>query len=582
MIKTRDYVDEQGPKYMFYSFFVEAKHLVTWNRVCFATVTSFLVASLAYGTVKAAILSFGIFIVSLFSGRYAEYLLGGVMGDYLGATICIAEVFILTLLLLLSHMDYHTEFLHDFAGFVTMCLSGNSTPQAVINEALNDERIVALLKFATVIIFTTIWCTFVGHPPVFVRKTVTAKGESNDIQVSLVTDCEDCNNHSDEAMSSLQSALLDDEQSFSSLYDSARAYLDTLAKPVGSLGTLEDWAARLAVLQRSSKPTANNIVCLIFAGDHGVAKDKDHGGAKCSAYPQSVTQKVLEGLENNMAGASVLAASNNVEIRVVDVGLAADVKAAEVVIVSKHKINGGTNNFCNEPAMSKTEVEKCILSGREETKRFVKDNKADVLVFGEVGIGNTTTSSALIASLTGEPIESLCDSGATLHRTGGDNSIIANKINIVKEALKYHGAKKMIDKPLLALENVGGAEIAAIAGGIIEASENNIAVLVDGFIVTTAAMIACLISPAACRVLLLATRSTERGQCVAIKAIQDIAKKHGIPALSEPALNMSLRMGEATGGLVAVPILRSATAIFSEMATLEAVLNLKCEKSKNC
>jgi nicotinate-nucleotide--dimethylbenzimidazole phosphoribosyltransferase len=579
LVKTRDYVDEAGPKYKFYSFFVEAKHLVTWHRVVFATTTSFAVASLAYGATNALVLISCVFSAVVFSGRYAEYLLGGVMGDYLGATICVTEIYLLTVLILLTQLENHKEFVLDLMTQFTLFQSGSLTYQSLIDGISKDDKKAALFRFAAVGVFTTIWCSCVGHPPVFVRESVAAKGDTDEIRIALPS--EKNGNQNKNALSTLDTALSNEKMSFKSRYDTARNYLDSLAKPVGSLGTLEDWAARLAVFQCSSKPTIDKVACLIFAGDHGVAKDKSDGGANCSAYPQAVTQKVLEALEYNLAGASVLAAANDIHLHVVDVGLAIDsgstFGAGNVVVVSEHKVKGGTENFCDGPAMSNIELDGCILAGREETKRCIrKMQEVQLLVFGEVGIGNTTSSSALIAALTGEPVDTLCGSGATKDRIGDEN-IISNKIKIIEEAIQCHSASQMANNPTMALENVGGAEIAAIVGGILEASEKNIPVLVDGFIVTTAAMIAVLMSPAVCRILCFATRSTERGQQVAIDTIKRIAIQNGFPEPTEPALDMSLRMGEATGALMAVPLLRSAAAIISDLATLETVLKLELE-----
>jgi len=295
-----------------------------------------------------------------------------------------------------------------------------------------------------------------------------------------------------------------------------------------------------------------------------------------------------------MAGASVLAKQHNVLLRVIDVGLAAppgidscsdlvgSFAGGEVVESSEHKVNGGTKNFCKFPAMTQEELDRCMLAGRHEVKRIIDEMKAGsstVLVFGEVGIGNTTASSALIAALTGEPVDILCGGGATTSREGDESkSIISNKISIIKQAMAHHGALTMPNNPTLALKNVGGTEIAAIVGGILEASERNIAVIVDGFIVTVAAMVACLISPNVSRLLLFATKSTEIGQAIAIDTIRKVASNNSIPRPAEPALNMSLRMGEGTGALMAVPLLRSAAAVLSELATLEEVLSLEMKK----
>eukprot|EP00521_Asterionellopsis_glacialis_P010889 CAMPEP_0195305254 /NCGR_PEP_ID=MMETSP0707-20130614/35958_1 /TAXON_ID=33640 /ORGANISM="Asterionellopsis glacialis, Strain CCMP134" /LENGTH=286 /DNA_ID=CAMNT_0040369319 /DNA_START=50 /DNA_END=907 /DNA_ORIENTATION=- len=286
-----------------------------------------------------------------------------------------------------------------------------------------------------------------------------------------------------------------------------------------------------------------------------------------------------------MAGASVLASANDVSLHVFDVGLATDYGntfgSSNVVSVSEYKVIGGTQNFCKGPAMSKEQVDGCILAGRKETNRIIQELKTEVLVFGEVGIGNTTTSSALIAAITDKAIDSLCGFGATTDRDG-DATIISRKIEIVKKAMSCHKTSNMVDNPTLALQNVGGTEIAAMVGGIIQASDQNIPVLVDGLIVTTAAMIAVLIEPRVCRILFFATKSTEQGQLLAMEKIQNIAKRHKFPTSpEEPALNMNLRMGEGTGALLAVPLLRSAVAIVSEMATLNDVLSLKMNYNTN-
>lgn len=378
----------------------------------------------------------------------------------------------------------------------------------------------------------------------------------------------------------LETSLIDTNQNFTQRYNAVRSYLDSLAKPVGSLGTIEDYGARIAALQRTAKPTINNPICLIFACDHGVAKDESEGGMNCSAYPQAVSRKVLEGLDRGIAGASVLARCNDVALRVVDVGLA-DGGATqyewsnEVVHSSESKVNGGTNNFCTGHAMSEEEVEQCILTGRKETSKFISELNVNIVIFGEVGIGNTTSSSALIAALTGEDVESLCGTGASTTRDGVNDEVISKKITIIKQALEYHKSSSLKGSPLKALQAVGGAEIAAIVGGMLEASERDIPILVDGFIVTTAALIACLMDASVTRVLLFATQSTEMGQAVALNAISDIAKSNDIPVPSMPALNMNLRMGEATGALLAMPLVRSACAVVAELATLNEVLAIE-------
>ena len=494
------------------------------------------------------------------------------MGDYLGATICVTEVYLLTIILLMGMCDQHLQVWTALRMFLSDMTAGKITSTTMlIQEFGKSPELFSLAKFVAVVTFTSLWCRNVGLPPVFVRKTVAENGPSDDIQIALVTSGKE---GEEEGENTLEAYLNDEKHDFTQRYDAIRNYLDSLAKPVGSLGTLEDWASRLAALQKQQKPKVDNMACLIFAADHGVAKDVKDGGMNCSAYPSSVTEKVVIGLDNELAGASVLAACNNVDLRVIDVGLVSEIEwAGKIVQASDRKIVGGTDNFCTGNAMTSEQVEQCILSGRIETGKTIDEMSCNVILFGEVGIGNTTTSATLIAALTGKDPAELCGSGASTSRDGVNVEIVKKKVSILKEALKYHGPSSMKGQPYKALKAVGGAEIAAIAGGILEATERNVPVLIDGFICTTAAMIACQINPTASRAVLFATESTERGQTVALEEITKIAVENGFPAPEGPALRMKLRMGEGTGALTAAPLLKSACAVLS-MGTLEQVLSL--------
>jgi len=566
LIRTRDYVDEAGPKYKFYSFMVQAKHLVSWHRVLFALFSSYYVATLFYGRIMAWIMIVTVMFVAHLSGMYGEYLLGGIMGDYLGATICITEIVVLTMILAKSSILNLSQWIR---------VVRERGPDSLWDAAcMQDHPIGVLARFFLVIFFTGIWCCFIGHPNVLVRESAIDAQNTDpedDIRISLKA-ARDTN--SDKKNSGRQVAEFicsESESSFQERFDAVMVYLDSLAKPVGSLGTLENWASKLAALQRTLQPSVDPVACLIFAADHGIAKDPSEGGEKCSSYPQAVTRSVLQGLEHGIAGASVLAKRNHVSLRVVDVGVCGEPFQGDVVVSSPLKIQGGTRNFCVGPAMTTVEVERCIRLGREELSQYICDTNAMVVVLGEVGIGNTTASSALIAQLTDFSVESVCGGGAMTGREV-DQASIAKKISIVKKAIMLHGSS--IQGAMDALERLGGAEIAALVGAILEASERNLAILVDGFIVTTAALLAALLSPYVCRVLLLATQSAEIGQLAAIQRIQSIAQENGIPRLESPAITMGLRMGEASAALLAVPILRIATVVLSEMGTIQDIISL--------
>lgn len=177
-----------------------------------------------------------------------------------------------------------------------------------------------------------------------------------------------------------------------------------------------------------------------------------------------------------------------------------------------------------------------------QERKVIDELTGDIVIYGEVGIGNTTTSSTLITVLAGVNVELLCGTGASTTRDRIDDDVVAKKISIVKEAMimNYHKASSLLGKPLKALEAVGGAEICAMVGGMLESSQRNLPILVDGFISTCAAMIASMFDASVTRALLFATVSTERGQAIALNVIKDIALSNNFPAPTEPALKMNL------------------------------------------
>lgn len=563
LIRTRPYVDEVGPKSPFYSFMVQAKYLVSWDRVGFAVMTCYWIATLFYGYKTAAVLILVVLAFAHSSGSFGEYILGGVMGDYLGATICVTEILVLTMILVKD--DVVATCLDIFE-----TLKNNVTADTFIGLLTDAWRepntpVGVLIRFVVIMSLATIWSKNVGYPPINYNE-----GLSEDTQ-KVTADKANGEMSAPSARQEAESICKASESTFQQRYDAARDYLDCLAKPVGSLGTLEDWAARLVALQRTTRPTVDPVTCLIFAGDHGAAKALEDGGEGCSSYPQAVTRSVLVGLEREIAGASVLAKANNVRLRVIDVGVAGGASNDNnVVVVSPNKLQGGgTRNFCNEAAMTSEEVERCIRIGRDELVRAVVENKSNAVVLGEVGIGNTTSSSALVAQFTKADVSTVCGGGATLAREA-DQAAVSKKVTIVKKALKRHGSS--ITSGADALAKLGGAEIASLVGAMLEASERSVPVLVDGFIVTAAALVATNMSPNTCRILFFSSQSAEKGQLAAIKSIQDIAMENGIPISATPALAMNLRMGEATAALLAVPILRSAAAVVADMGTIQDIL----------
>jgi len=564
LIRTRDYVAEVGPKSPFYIFMVEAKHLVTWPRVAFASAYSFGVTSMFYGPVFALTLIMAVLILAHIAGRKGDYLLGGVMGDFLGGTICLCDLFVLVVIMakgtIVELYQYCVEALS-----LTEAPDGLVIPVQLI-ELWNNERTRPLIHFGLLVTVLSIWCSVVGPNDMYNRED---SAETSGTEGSgYIAPCFEANGEP-LTRQVAEGVLTSPDSTFQERHAAAQTYLDSLAKPVGSLGTLEEWAARLSALQRTTKPTADNVACLIFAGDHGVAKSPEEGGEGCSLYPQAVTRGVLASLEKGVAGASVLARTNGVKLRVIDVGVAGNLFEGKVVNSDPDKLHGGTRNFCSEPAMTAEECSRCMQIGRKSLIEVVEQTSSKVVCLGEVGIGNTTSSSALIAALTGQVADSVCGGGAYATKTRNEDAV-SKKIHIVKRALKRHGRDGI--PASVALANLGGAEIAAMAGAMLEASERDIAVLVDGFIATAAALVAVGISPNACHCMFLTTNSAEKGQKAAIETIQAAANLNYIPMPPSPVLSMGLRMGEGSAAIMAVPIIRSSAAVMSDMATIQDVL----------
>jgi len=565
LIRTKDYVAEVGPKSPYYIFMVQAKHLVSWPRVFVAILHSFAVTAFFYDAFTASCLLVAVLLLSHCIGWRGDYLLGGVMGDFLGGTICVCEILILTLILSKDAIaELHQSFLR--------AISDADGPEGFavhfqLASLWNDVRIRPIVVFVALVIAINIWCKLVGGKDMYDRED--ASDTSTEDTTSSTND-ENSNGSGDPSPRQVASDVITSSAAtFTEKYNAALVYLDSLAKPVGSLGTLESWAAKLSALQRTTTPSAASAACLIFAGDHGVAKAPEEGGEGCSLFPQAVTRAVLLGLEREVAGASVLAKANDVTLKVIDAGVAGEPFDGKVIHSSPDKLSNGTRNFCKEPAMTAEECARCIKIGRSSFIKVVEEHSPTIVALGEVGIGNTTSSSALIAALTGQSVESVCGGGAFAARTINEDAV-SKKIDIVTRALNRF---LPVNTPAaVVLANFGGAEIAALAGAMLEAADRNVAVLVDGFIATAAALVAVSISPNVCHVLFLTSNSAEEGQKAAIEQIQAIASQNNIPVPASPVLSMSLRMGEGTAALLSVPILRSAAAIMQDMATIQDIL----------
>ena len=321
--------------------------------------------------------------------------------------------------------------------------------------------------------------------------------------------------------------------------DAAIARQAQLTKPAGSLGRLEHLACELAGLQATEQPRAATVPIIIFAGDHGVVAQG------VSAYPQEVTIAMMANFAAGGAAVSVLAHELGSTLEVVDAGTLAQTPIPGIIT---DKPRHGSRDFSQEAALTPAEVAFALECGK---RAVLRAKAADILIFGEMGIGNTTASSAIAAALLGVGAEQTAGSG-----TGVDAKGRALKARVIDQAIARHGLMQPGSPTESVLCAVGGLEIVAICGAIIAAAQRRIPVLVDGFIVSAAALAAVRLNPS-CRPYLVAShRSAEQGHRLVLETLK-----------LQPLVDLDLRLGEGSGAAIALPLLRLACALHNNMAT---------------
>jgi nicotinate-nucleotide--dimethylbenzimidazole phosphoribosyltransferase len=320
----------------------------------------------------------------------------------------------------------------------------------------------------------------------------------------------------------------------------ARARLDSLTKPLGSLGRLEDFAAQWVTIRRGVPIGELKKAVYVFAADHGIAAEG------VSAYPSEVTRQMVLNFLADGAAVNVLARLHHAAVHVVDVGVDADLRDHPALL--QHKVRYGSRNMLREPAMSEDELQAALTAG----KGLAEDayaQKIDLLAVGEMGIGNTTSASVMTAALTGAPPSLVTGRG-----TGVDNVAYEKKCAVVTRVLHRHFASPA--PPREVLRCAGGLEIAAMTGMILGAAQRQIAIVMDGFIATAAAAVACGMDPGTRGYLFAGHQSQEPGHRALLNHL-DI----------EPILDLHMRLGEGTGAVLAMPVLESAMRLYQEMAT---------------
>jgi nicotinate-nucleotide--dimethylbenzimidazole phosphoribosyltransferase len=322
--------------------------------------------------------------------------------------------------------------------------------------------------------------------------------------------------------------------------DAARARQDHLTKPAGALGRLEQLAIELAGLQHTDRPRAARAPIIVFAGDHGIAAQG------VSAYPQEVTIAMMANFLAGGAAISVLARELGSTLEVVDAGTLAETPMPGIVI---DKPRRGSRDFSTGAALDATDVWFALDCGKRAVDRAA-GSEPDIFIFGEMGIGNTTSASAVAAALVGIAAEAVTGRG-----TGLDAAGRARKAQLIDAALARHGIASRAS-PEKILCAVGGLEIVAMSGAIIAAAQRSVPVLIDGFIVSVAALTAARLNPSCRPYLIFAHRSAEQGHRLVLEALG-----------ARPLLDLDLRLGEGSGAALALPILRLACALHQGMAT---------------
>lgn len=319
-----------------------------------------------------------------------------------------------------------------------------------------------------------------------------------------------------------------------------RALVAGKAKPPGSLGRIEDLAVRLALIVGRPDPRCDRARLLIFAGDHGLNQ------SGVSAYPSEVTAAMVATFLAGKASANAFARAVGCELSIIDAGVAADLPDHPQLIDGK--IARGTRNAALEPAMSAEELDRALRAGAN----LAKSCNAELLAIGEMGIGNTASAALILHRLAPAPLDDCIGLGA-----GHDAEGLARKRAVLARA----AARTSASDPRDVLAEFGGFEIAMMAGAVLGAAEARVPMVVDGFIASVAALAAIRLEPASAHYCVFAHRSAERGHAILLDALG-----------AEPLLDLSLRLGEGTGALLALPILRAAAGLIGEVASLDDVL----------
>lgn len=327
-----------------------------------------------------------------------------------------------------------------------------------------------------------------------------------------------------------------------SLKEDLQHKIDFKTKPLGALGQLENLALKIGLAQNTLTPELKNPHLIVFAGDHGIAKEG------VSAYPPEVTYQMVLNFLNNGAAINIFCKQNNINLSIVDAGVNGDFDGNKNLI--HHKIAKGTKSFSSDKAMSNEDLEQCFEYSRSLVNDIAKQG-TNIIGFGEMGIGNTSSASMIVNALTDISLEKCVGRG-----TGLDNEGVTKKLEILTRARDFHGN---ISDPKEVLLTFGGYEVAQITGAMLAAFEKNILLMIDGFIASAAFLVAYKINPEIKNNAIFCHQSQEVGHRLLLDYFEEKA-----------LLDLDLRLGEGTGCALAYPLIEAAVNFLNDMASFES------------
>lgn len=318
--------------------------------------------------------------------------------------------------------------------------------------------------------------------------------------------------------------------------------IDFKTKPIGALGTLETIAKQIGEIQNTLNPVISKPTILVFAGDHGVVKNN-----AVSPYPQEVTQQMVFNFLNGGAAINVFCKQNNINLHIIDAGVNADFENTPGLL--HHKIDFGTKDYAVEKAMTSAQFELALETGKKIIRKIYSEG-TNIVGFGEMGIGNTSSASLLMSYFTNTPIEECVGKGTGLNDEG-----VVKKAEILRKVYNLHTVSSAEE----ALTAFGGFEIVMMCGAMLEAATLQMTLLIDGFIVTSALLAAHAIDKNIIDYCIFAHTSGEQGHEKMLSFLQ-----------AKPLLNLGMRLGEGSGAAVAFPIVKSAVTFLNNMATFKS------------